>query len=88
MKTLWGMVLLWTLVIEDERGTDFTLDLISGRFEQESYILEYKYYYLGLPKYNVKECLERRITYSIPLKIKFVLNLISLIYQIKEKIIL
>ena len=30
----------------DYRGTDFTLDLISGRFEQESYILEYKYWYL------------------------------------------
>ena len=30
----------------DERGTDFTLDLISGRFEQESYILEYKYWWL------------------------------------------
>lgn len=22
MKTLWGMVLLWTLVIEDQNGTD------------------------------------------------------------------
>ena len=41
----------------------------------KNYILEYKYYYLGLPKYNVKECLERRITYSIPLKIKFVLHI-------------
>jgi len=28
----------------------------------KNYILEYKYYYLGLPKYDVKECLERRIT--------------------------
>ena len=41
----------------------------------KNYILEYKYYYLGLPKYDVKECLERRITYSIPLKIKFVLHI-------------
>jgi len=41
----------------------------------KNYILEYKYYYLGLPKYDVKECLERRITYSLPLKIKFVLHI-------------
>ena len=42
----------------------------------KNYILEYKYYYLGLPKYTVKECLERRISYAIPLKIKFVLHII------------
>lgn len=30
----------------DDRGIDFTLDLISGRFEQEMYILEYKYWFL------------------------------------------
>ena len=30
----------------NERGTDFILDLISGRFEQESYISEYKYWWL------------------------------------------
>ena len=41
----------------------------------KNYILEYKYYYLGLPKYTVKECLERRISYSIPLKVKFVLHI-------------
>ena len=39
------------------------------------YVLEYKHYFLGLPKYTEKECLERRITYSIPLKVKFVLNI-------------
>lgn len=41
----------------------------------KNYILEYKYYYLGLPKYTVKECLERRISFSIPLKVKFVLHI-------------
>ena len=41
----------------------------------KNYILEYKHYYLGLPKYNVKECLERRISYSIPLKVRFVLHI-------------
>jgi len=42
---------------------------------QKNYILEYKYYYLGLPKHTVKECLERRISYSVPLKVKFVLHI-------------
>ena len=30
----------------NERGMDFTLDLISGRFEQETYIMKYKYWWL------------------------------------------
>ena len=37
-----------------------------------NYVLEYKHYYLGLPKYTVKECLERRISYTLPLKVKFI----------------
>ena len=37
--------------------------------------MEYKYYYLGIPRYSVKEVLERRITYSVPLKVKFVLHI-------------
>ncbi len=40
-----------------------------------NYVLEYKSYYLGLPKYTMKECLERRISYSVPLKVKFVLHI-------------
>ena len=34
----------------------------------KNYLLEYKSYYLGLPKYTLKECLERRISFSVPLK--------------------
>jgi DNA-directed RNA polymerase subunit beta len=41
----------------------------------KNYILEYKSYYLGLPKHTVKECLERRISHNIPLKVKFVLHI-------------
>ena len=41
----------------------------------KNYVLEYKSYYLGLPKYSVKECLERRISYTLPLKVKFVLHI-------------
>ena len=40
-----------------------------------NYVLEYKSYYLGLPKYTMKECLDRRISYSVPLKVKFVLHI-------------
>ncbi|MBI65503.1 MAG: DNA-directed RNA polymerase subunit beta [Candidatus Marinimicrobia bacterium] len=40
-----------------------------------NYVLEYKNYYLGLPKHTVKECLERRISYTVPLKVKFVLHI-------------
>ena len=41
----------------------------------KNYVLEYKNYYLGLPKHTVKECLERRISHTIPLKLKFVLHI-------------
>ena len=41
----------------------------------KNYVLEYKSYYLGLPKHSVKECLERRISHNIPLKVKFVLHI-------------
>ncbi|MFQ6611235.1 MAG: DNA-directed RNA polymerase subunit beta, partial [Fidelibacterota bacterium] len=41
----------------------------------KNYVLEYKYYYLGLPKYTVKECLDRRISYTVPLKVRLVLNI-------------
>ncbi len=41
----------------------------------KNYELKYKYYYLGLPKYSVKECLERRISHHVPLKVRFVLHI-------------
>ena len=42
---------------------------------RNDYVLEYKHYYLGLPKYTEKECLDRRISLAIPLKVRFVLNI-------------
>ena len=39
---------------------------------RNDYVLEYKHYYLGLPKYTEKECLERRISLAVPLKVRFV----------------
>ena len=43
-----------------------------------NYVLEYKFYFLGLPKHSVKECLERRISYNVPLKVKFIRPLLSI----------
>src|SRR6516162_4925151 len=34
----------------------------------ENYVLEFKRYALGEPKYSVEECIERDMTYSAPLK--------------------
>ena len=60
-------------VLPEKRINDGLEQVFTNIFPIEdnhkNYILEYKYYYLGLPKYTVKECLERRISYSIPLKI-------------------
>jgi len=41
---------------------------------RNDYVLEYKHYYLGLPKYTEKECLERRISLSAPLMMKVPLS--------------
>ncbi len=35
------------------------------------YILEYEGYNIGIPKYSIKECKDRGLTYGAPLKIKF-----------------
>ncbi|MFQ6676454.1 MAG: DNA-directed RNA polymerase subunit beta, partial [Fidelibacterota bacterium] len=40
-----------------------------------NYVLEYRGYYFGLPKYTPEECLERGVTYSVPLKVKLVLHI-------------
>lgn len=40
-----------------------------------NYILEYKSYYYGKPKYIPSECLERGVTYSVPLKVKLTLHI-------------
>ena len=40
-----------------------------------NYILEYKYYYLGQPKYNPDECMDRGVTYSAPLRVRLALHI-------------
>lgn len=41
----------------------------------KNYILVYKSYYLGTPKYTPKESLERGVTFSVPLKVRLILHL-------------
>ncbi len=39
-----------------------------------TFVLEYKYYSIGKPRYEEQECVERGITYSVPLKARLVLK--------------
>ncbi len=40
-----------------------------------NYILEYKNYYLGRPKYTPDECMDRGVTYSAPLRVRLALHI-------------
>ena len=40
-----------------------------------NYVLEYKSYYLGQPKYTDNECIDRGVTYSAPLRVKLALHI-------------
>ena len=41
----------------------------------KNYILEYKNYYLGQPKYNADECVDRGVTFSAPLRVRLALHI-------------
>ena len=66
-------------VLVEKRRVQGLEQVFSNMFPVEdthkNYVLEYKYYYSGLPKYTVQECLERRISYTVPLKVRFVLHI-------------
>jgi len=40
-----------------------------------NYVLEYKSYYLGTPKYTPEECIDRGVTYFAPLKVRLILHI-------------
>ncbi len=40
-----------------------------------NYILQYKTYYLGQPKYTPDECMDRGVTYSAPLRVRLALHI-------------
>ena len=41
----------------------------------KNYILEYKNYYLGQPKYSSDECMDRGVTFSAPLRVRLALHI-------------
>jgi len=39
-----------------------------------NYLLEFKYYTVGESRYTIKECIERGVSYAVPLKVRMVLH--------------
>ncbi|MDP6966213.1 MAG: DNA-directed RNA polymerase subunit beta, partial [Candidatus Marinimicrobia bacterium] len=66
-------------VPEDQREPFGLEEVLRNVFPIEdthrNYILEYKSYYFGLPKYKPHECLERGVTYAVPLKVRLILHI-------------
>jgi len=54
-------------------------DVFRGMFSVEdshgNYVLEYVSYYLGKPKYMVRECLDRGVSYTVPLRVRLILHI-------------
>ena len=40
-----------------------------------NYVLEYVSYHLGTPKYTVRECLDRGVSFTVPLKVRLILHI-------------
>ena len=66
-------------VAEDERKLIGLESVFQNVFPLEdthrNYVLEYSNYFLGLPKYTPEECIDRGVTYSVPLKVRLVLHI-------------
>jgi DNA-directed RNA polymerase subunit beta len=64
---------------EDERLKVGLEEVFSNYFPIEdshrNYVLEYKNYFLGLAKYTPEECIDRGLTYSVPLKVRLILHI-------------
>ena len=41
----------------------------------KNYTLEYKGYFFGTSKYSPEECMDRGVTYAVPLKVRLVLHI-------------
>ena len=64
----------------DEQRKDIGLEkVLRATFPIEdshrNYVLEYNSYFLGLPKYSPAECIDRGVTYSVPLKVRLILHI-------------
>jgi len=66
-------------VIEDERLNIGLEEVFRNFFPIEdshrNYVLEYKSYFLGLAKYTPEQCIDRGLTYSVPMKVRLVLHI-------------
>jgi len=66
-------------VPEDERLDIGLEEVFKSVFPLEdshkNYVLEYKSYFLGLAKYTAEECMDRGLTFSVPLKVRLVLHI-------------
>jgi len=66
-------------VLEDERLPIGLEGVFRNVFPLEdthrNYVLEFSNYFLGLPKYTPDECIDRGVTYSLPLKVRLVLHI-------------
>ena len=66
-------------VPEDERIDLGLQEVFNNVFPLEdphrNYVFEYKSYFLGLAKYTPEECMDRGLTYSVPLKVRLVLHI-------------
>ncbi|HIC38451.1 MAG TPA: DNA-directed RNA polymerase subunit beta, partial [Candidatus Marinimicrobia bacterium] len=66
-------------VAEDERRLIGLESVFRNVFPLEdthrNYVLEYSNYFLGQPKYTPEECIDRGVTYSVPLKVRLVLHI-------------
>ena len=64
---------------EDERLNIGLEEVFQSVFPIEdshkNYVLEYKSYFLGLAKYTAEECMDRGLTFSVPLKVRLVLHI-------------
>ena len=64
---------------EDERLDIGLEEVFKSVFPLEdshkNYVLEYKSYFLGLAKYTAEECMDRGLTFSVPLKVRLVLHI-------------
>lgn len=64
---------------EDERASHGLQEVLQNIFPIEdthkNYILQFKSYYFGTSKYNPEECMERGVTYAVPLKVRLILHI-------------
>ncbi|MFH1853226.1 MAG: DNA-directed RNA polymerase subunit beta [Candidatus Neomarinimicrobiota bacterium] len=66
--------------LPDDERTEIGLEEVFGSAfpiedPHRNYVLEYKSYLLGLPKYSPEECIDRGVTFSVPLKARLILHI-------------